>query len=556
MVSTLHTRWKLLVDLPTEAIISLPTIFNMSSGKSFVRALGGRSSLIFNPVTLSGTSKFYDLLRDILTKQGFEGRKFPLLHSGSGVTFNFQFRLYARKILAIEIIRSPIDYTKDVDLLATTAIWESPISHLVMSIIGFVRNPVKGFRPVGQRPTVFHCNCIISDSENYPTSEGLVELLTRHRSARPMVVEEVCEKNARLQSDASTLLVDRQGIVASIPSDVANDATVSKRFLAASHMLELVACVERAVERKFLVSGLDNLELADLTAYFRNPERRFAFSTSSRYIWKNLVAEFGLEPDRWAQIERDFGMLDIVNKSEVSILVVTAIEEEAVGILAALEDKKTEPVGGIYLMRGKYNVDDKRAAVYVFTVGVGNAKAALNTSKLLDVLRPDLTVFIGIAGGRKEAQIGSVVVANLVYNYESGKESQQGFFPRPRIANLSPKSESLLTAFLANVRGQDKAYEVYFKPIACGEKLVANTKGISASLVEDTYGDALALEMEGFGYLSALDGTNINAALVRGISDRLDKKGEEEDHATAIANATDLALRLISFYLSISHPQH
>lgn len=110
----------------------------------------------------------------------------------------------------------------------------------------------------------------------------------------------------------------------------------------------------------------------------------------------------------------------------------------------------------------------------------------------------------------------------------------------------------MATAFLTRDRGIEKPYETFFKPIACGEKLVGSTGGRSATTIATTYADALAIEMEGFGFLAAMNETGIPGILIRGISDLLDNKEQQEDHPLAINNAADLAFRLIDFFDQIT----
>lgn len=545
MPTSIHTRWKILVNLDQQSLSSIGKLFNSSTAKSFVRSLGGRSSLAFSPTALTCTSTFYDLLRSTIDRLGFQGRKLPLVHSEQGRQVNFRFRLYGR-VLTVEVERSSVQLGNDP--IEQTLLWaQGPIAELTLSVLGLISNPVRAFSAATQRPKVFTCSCLVSTDDRIPDVQTLVRLLTRHKSVTGLVVSQVVEKNRLLQSDSSMLLVDRQGVVAAIPAELASDQTAMRRYPAAANMLEVVAAVERMVERGEigLISGP---ALAELASWFRNPQMRFKFSTSSLLLWQCVANEFGMSPSHWNEIEKTTMKSDSRSSHVPKALIITAIEAEASPSLKRLKDVSTEVRSNVYWNRGTVTTTKGPVDVYVCSVGVGNAKAIMNTTRLMELLRPDLTVFCGIAGGRKEAQIGNVVMANLVYNYESGKERPEGFAPRPRMVALSHESESLATAFLSKERATEKSYEVFLKPIACGEKVVATTRGSSAAVIDSTYGDALAIEMEGFGFLSALERSENPVLLVRGISDRLDKKGETENHDLAIENATDLVFRLIDFF--------
>jgi hypothetical protein len=76
-------------------------------------------------------------------------------------------------------------------------------------------------------------------------------------------------------------------------------------------------------------------------------------------------------------------------------------------------------------------------------------------------------------------------------------------------------------------------------PIAAGEKVVASSRKATARLIKKNYGDTVAVEMEGRGFL---EGVHINSpvhgGVVRGISDLLDGK-EQADTGGSQQRAAD-----------------
>jgi nucleoside phosphorylase len=85
--------------------------------------------------------------------------------------------------------------------------------------------------------------------------------------------------------------------------------------------------------------------------------------------------------------------------------------------------------------------------------------------------------------------------------------------------------------------------DVHIEPIACGMKVLANTKGEIYDTVRSAAPRAVAIEMEGAGFSAAVDKSlGVRGLVIRGISDMLKDKGDPLDgcrqqHAAARAAA-------------------
>ena len=68
---------------------------------------------------------------------------------------------------------------------------------------------------------------------------------------------------------------------------------------------------------------------------------------------------------------------------------------------------------------------------------------------------------------------------------------------------------------------------VYVGPIAAGEKVVTSKRSDVFRFIRDSYGDALAVEMEGVGFLGATyANSSVRALIVRGIFHLIDRKSQ------------------------------
>jgi len=232
------------------------------------------------------------------------------------------------------------------------------------------------------------------------------------------------------------------------------------------------------------------------------------------------------------------------------ILTALPVEYEAVRTyLKNLREKVHE--GTIYEL-GRFQSGDRSWEVAIAEIGMGNPGAASAAERAIAYFKPRLVLFIGVAGGLKDVHIGDVVAADKVYGYESGKVDATGFKTRPSVYHATYALEQRARAV---ARRQDwlKRLPLPFPspspralvgPITAGEKVLASTTSEQWNLIKQSYGNSLAIEMEGHGFLAALHtNQHVDALIVRGISDLIEGKQEAD-----AANSQELAARHASAF--------
>lgn len=224
--------------------------------------------------------------------------------------------------------------------------------------------------------------------------------------------------------------------------------------------------------------------------------------------------------------------------SDLRAIVLTALRVEFKAVVRHLSEiGEVTHKGSVYEI-GRFSANGAGWEVLVVEIGPGNAAAAFEAERAISFFSPAVALFIGVAGGVKDVQVGDVVAATRIYGYESGKATKS-FLARPDVAECS---YPLIQRARAVARrgewlkrtgsvGSTPQPEVYIGPVAAGEKVVTSARSEVCRFIKNNYNDTLGVEMEGRGFLSAAHANQALMSLViRGISDLLDNKGDPSDH--------------------------
>lgn len=225
-------------------------------------------------------------------------------------------------------------------------------------------------------------------------------------------------------------------------------------------------------------------------------------------------------------------------RTPVRIAILTPIRVEYDAVRAQLHEWQNQLEGGRTYARGYFEGEHHRYEIRLRETGAGNTTVALAAQQVIDLFHPDIVLLVGIAGGVKDAGIGDVVIGTKAYGYESGKETDGGLLARP---NVLPFSHALVEAartvsrsdqWRTRILGGGASVNIYFGPIASGDKVIASTKSPLYGYLKEQYNDTLALEMESIGFAQAVQPyRSVHALNIRAVSDLLDHKSEGDEVA-------------------------
>lgn len=221
---------------------------------------------------------------------------------------------------------------------------------------------------------------------------------------------------------------------------------------------------------------------------------------------------------------------------EVIVLTASLAEYQAVQHFLQEPQELVHPSGTIYAW-GTFPGTKRVWHVAVAQSGSGETQAAVEAEKAIHFFQARVALFVGVARGRNGVQSGDVVVATRIYAYESGKEGLV-FEPRPQLWRASyaleqrARREALDSTWLLRLEraSPEPAPHVHLGSLAAGAQVITSKHARVARLLSATYGDTLAVEMAGHGFLQAVRANHaVHGLVICGIAHQMDEKRASDD---------------------------
>ena len=189
------------------------------------------------------------------------------------------------------------------------------------------------------------------------------------------------------------------------------------------------------------------------------------------------------------------------------------MEEEIKSLVAQLEDKKQDTIGGIDFYSGTINGKE----VVLTRSGIGKVQAGVTTGLLIANYKVDAVINSGSAGGIGEGlRVGDVVLSTGAA-YHDADATAFGYKPGqlPQQPQIYTADKDLLEAISKAAKESNLVAKEGL--IVTGDQFVSSSEKITA--IKEIYPEALSCEMEGAAIAQVAYQFSVPFLIIRAMSD-------------------------------------
>ena len=193
--------------------------------------------------------------------------------------------------------------------------------------------------------------------------------------------------------------------------------------------------------------------------------------------------------------------------------IICAMEEEIKSLVAQLEDKKQDTIGGIDFYSGTINGKE----VVLTRSGIGKVQAGVTTGLLIANYKVDAVINSGSAGGIGEGlRVGDVVLSTGAA-YHDADATAFGYKPGqlPQQPQIYTADKDLLEAISKAAKESNLVAKEGL--IVTGDQFISSSEKIAA--IKEIYPEALSCEMEGAAIAQVAYQFSVPFLIIRAMSD-------------------------------------
>jgi nucleoside phosphorylase len=248
------------------------------------------------------------------------------------------------------------------------------------------------------------------------------------------------------------------------------------------------------------------------------------------------------------------------------VLIITALPEEMEAVLNLLPNGRRDwkelriEEGYSYYEAHIENGENTFLCKVTSQAQQGPIYASSHTTLMLQ-FKPDLLFMTGICAGNrnKGMGLGDVVLSDMAFHYETGKQTETGFHPEIECSNVDPVLVQWLKDYCwandRNIEVNGEHYGLHVGAYATGSSVVSRNRIFDDLQVRDR--NVLALDMEAYSVLKAVEISNkrIPTVVIKGVCDFADAQKDDNAHGIAAEIAARITLDIAKYLLERYPPK-
>lgn len=342
---------------------------------------------------------------------------------------------------------------------------------------------------------------------------------------------------------------DKTGSIIDIYSNIENNKETIATWL---HLMTCLPCTFETIDIDINDISCEETKFLKICKETKNNKKLILYTSQNLIKYQTNNNTILFENQTIEILDRDQARFELTNSNRIqlmettenslpTVVILTAIKEEYLAIRDHLNDISDSDKNDTTYETGFFKFNEKKIAkVIIRECGAKNTNAAQETERAINHFKPDMILFVGIAGSRKPTDfaLGDVIIPEKIYSYEGGKSEKDSFLSRPDNALMSypllekAKKERNKDDWKVLVKGFDSSkVKADIGIIASGEQVVEHYSSEIGEILSKHFNDTSAVEMEGFGFGRAAnrqgrETNNILFGVIRGISDIIEKKSK------------------------------
>ena len=218
-------------------------------------------------------------------------------------------------------------------------------------------------------------------------------------------------------------------------------------------------------------------------------------------------------------------------KGVIMIGIMCAMEKEQDAVISRMKNVKESSIKGMQIHTGTLS----NTEVVVCLAGIGKVEAAISTTLLLDAMKIDKVINVGVAGSvSKELKVFDIIVADRIAQWDLDMLEDESTRNYDKSITSCVCDVHMNQVILNHMEGK----RVFLKSIVTGDQFVYMDS--QRETIHHYFPEATCCDMEAGAIAKACKRQNVPVCILRSISDSSESEDNSVDYTTFVMKACEV----------------